>query len=84
MHEQFHWTSPQGVEIVLPRMGKLPAKVLRETRKLDGEDRMWTLLESAASKETLEKIDTLSVDDLNAFGEAWQGDEAGKSSHSST
>jgi hypothetical protein len=84
MTEKFHWTSPSGVEIILPRMGKLPAKLLRDTRKLEAEDRMWTLLEEAATKEVLAKIDTLAVDDLNAFAEAWQGDEAGKSSPSST
>lgn len=78
----FEWTSPGGVTIRLPRMGKLSARLLRETRKLGEEDRMWTLIEAAATPETLALIDSLPTDDLNLFGDEW-GKTVGESGRSS-
>lgn len=82
---RFHWASPTGVQITLPRMGKLPSKLLRETRKLDAEDRMWTLLEAVADQATMDLIDTLPAEDLNVLGEKWGATSTlGESGGSST
>lgn len=83
--EQFHWTSPDGVEIVLPRLNRLKAGLLRKVRNLNDVDAMFTILESVADKKTLEKVDELELVDLDALNKAWQEDVTpGESSGSST
>lgn len=70
--EKFHWTSPAGVEIVLPHMKGIKAGVLRRHRKEEPVDFIFSLLEETSDTETLAKLDELSFDDLNALTEKWQ------------
>lgn len=70
--EQFHWTSPAGVEIVLPRMDKIKAGTIRRHRKEEGVDFIFSVLEETSDESTLAKVDELETTDLNALVEAWQ------------
>jgi hypothetical protein len=81
--EQFHWTSTSGVEIVLPRLGKIKASLLRKHRTKVGDDYVFSMLEDLADDETLAKIDDLDADELNELAEKWT-DTMGGSSRSST
>lgn len=84
--ERFHWTSPDGAEIVLPHMSKIKAGVLRRHRKSEPVDFIFSLLEETADDETLAKVDNLEVTELNDLAEKWQnaGASLGESSGSST
>lgn len=84
--EKFHWTSPSGVEIVLPHMDKLPGGVIRKNRKLDPMDLMFTLLEAVADDNMLAKVDALSLGEQTSLFENWQEGtvSVGESSSSST
>jgi hypothetical protein len=83
--EKFHYPTPDGGEIVLPYMDKLPGSAIRKNRKLDPMDFMYTLVEIVADEAALEKLDSLSLGEQNKFFEAWQGATApvGESSRSS-
>lgn len=83
MMEQFHWTSPAGVEIVLPRIGKLKASLLRKHRTRQGDDYIFSILEDLGDEDLLAKIDDLDVDEMNDFSEKWSA-TVGESSRSST
>ena len=83
--EKFHWTSPSGTQITLPRMDQVSAGILRRHRKENEIDFMFSLLEETSDTETLAKLDALSFADLNALSEKWQGTiSVGESSGSST
>ena len=86
MMEQFRWTSPAGVEIVLPHMNKIKAGILRRHRKSDPVDFIFSVLEEVSDEAMIAKVDELDmgeIDDL--FGE-WQkaGASVGESSRSSS
>lgn len=79
--EKFHWTSPSGVEIVLPHMGKIKAGIIRRHRKEEPVDFIFSVLEETADTETLAKVDDLDQTDLNTLVEKWQaGASLGESS----
>lgn len=85
MLEKFHWTSPAGVEIVLPHMKSIKAGILRRHRKEEPTDFIFSVLEEIADDATLEKVDDLSSGDLNTLVEKWQaevspGESGGSSS----
>lgn len=85
--EKFHFKSKEGVEIVLPRFGNLPAGLFRKVRKLEPADQMFTLLEELLSEEELAVYDELTQEDANRLAADWQsesGAPVGKSSGSST
>ena len=85
MTERFHWTSPDGVEIVLPRMDKIKAGIIRRNRTKEPVDFIFTVLEEVGDDATLAKVDDLESGDLNALFEAWQAEVApGESGRSST
>lgn len=85
MQEQFHWTSSDGVEIVLPRMSKIKAGIIRRHRKEEPGDFIFSVLEEIADTEMLAKVDDLDTADLNMLVEKWQAEVApGESSGSST
>lgn len=77
MFEQFHFTTSGGVEIVVPRMGSIKGKRLRETRKMNHEDRSWELLWEIASDEAKDAIDNMSSDDVVKMLNKW-GDTLGE------
>ena len=85
MTEKFHWTSPDGVEITLPRLDQIKAGVLRRNRTKDPVDMLFSILEDVGDDETLAKVDDLSMPALNALMEKWQAEVSlGESSGSST
>ena len=86
MPEQFHWTSPSGVEVSLPSLKTLPSGVLRRHRKLEPLDFVFSVLEDAADEAMIEQVDRLTMPEVNDLFDAWQGDAApvGESSGSST
>lgn len=85
MTEKFHWTSPDGVEITLPRLDQIKAGVLRRNRTKDPVDMLFSILEDVGDDETLAKVDDLSMPALNSLMEKWQAEVSlGESSGSST
>lgn len=85
MTEQFHWTSPDGIEITLPHVSKIKAGVLRKSRKLNELDFVFTVIEAVADEANLAKIDELGADEINdLFGEWQQAATLGESSGSSS
>lgn len=83
--EKFHWTSPAGVEIVLPHMNKIKAGIVRRHRKSEPVDFIFSVLEEVADKDMLEKADELDTSEINDLFEAWQkaGASVGESAGSS-
>jgi len=86
MNEKFHWTSPAGVEIVLPHMNKIKAGIIRKYRKSDSVDFIFSVLEDVSDDEMLARADDLDATEINDMFEAWQkaGAAVGESSGSST
>lgn len=86
MNEKFHWTSPSGVEIVLPHMNKIKAGIVRRYRRSDPVDFIFSVLEEVADEVMLAKADDLDADEINSLFEAWQkaGASVGESAGSST
>lgn len=86
MNEQFHWTSPGGIEIVLPHMNKIKAGIIRRHRKSEPVDFIFSVLEEVSNDEMLARADDLEADDINSLFEAWQkaGANVGESAGSST
>lgn len=85
MLEKFHWTSPAGAEITLPRMDQIKAGILRRHRKEEPTDFIFSVLEEISDTETLEKVDDLESRDLNTLVEKWQAEVTpGESSRSSS
>lgn len=83
--EKFHWTSPTGVEIVLPHLSKIKGGLLRKYRKLDEMDMVFSIIEDVVDDETLVKLDDLDQEELQNFMKDWQaGASVGESSGSST
>lgn len=82
--EKFHWTSPNGVEIVLPHLSKIKSGLLRRFRKLEEIDMVFSIIEEIADPETLAAIDDLEQGELEKFMADWQaGAKVGESSRSS-
>ena len=83
--EKFHWTSPSGVEIVLPHMNKIKAGIVRRHRKSEPVDFIFSVLEEVADEDMLAAADELEADEINDLFEKWQeaaasvGDSAGSS-----
>lgn len=85
MTERFHWQSPDGVEIALPRLDQIKAGVLRRNRTKDPVDMLFSILEDVGDDETLAKVDDLSMPALNELMEKWQAEvSVGESGRSST
>lgn len=85
MLEKFHWTSPGGTEVVLPRSDQIKAGVLRKVRHLDEIDAMFAIFEAVVDEDMLACIDDLTLEELNLMAEAWQsGAPLGESAGSST
>lgn len=83
--EKFHWTSPGGVEIVLPHMRNIPAGILRKNRNSDELNIMFAVIEDQSDEAMLEKVDSLTLGDLETLVEAWTSEVSpGESLRSST
>lgn len=83
--EKFHWTSPSGVEIVLPHMNKIKAGILRRHRKSDPVDFIFSVLEDVSDEEMIGRVDELDMGDIDDLFSEWQraGVPVGESSRSS-
>lgn len=85
MLEKFHYKTPAGDEIVLPRMGNVPAGVLRRHRREEPVDFVFSLVEEVCDDATLDLLDALPMAQINDLFEKWQETgELGESSGSST
>lgn len=84
--EQFHWTSLNGVEIVLPHVKQIKSGLLRKYRKLNEVDMMFSILEEVIDEDMLERLDDLEQGELDDLFGKWQKASVavGKSSGSST
>lgn len=84
--EKFHWTSPAGVEIILPHMNKIKSGIVRRHRKADSVDFIFSVLEEVADEDMLAKADDLETEEINDLFKAWQeaGASVGESVSSST
>lgn len=80
MLDKFHWTSPEGAEIVLPHMKHIKAGILRRHRKEEPTDFIFSVLEETADEDMLAKVDDLDSASLNDLVEKWQeGSSLGES-----
>lgn len=85
--EKFHYTLPDGHELVLPRFENVPMGHIRKTRKLDKTDQVFTLLELLVEESDLEHLDSLDRGGFQSFMEAWRDEsdiDMGESSASSS
>ncbi len=84
--EKFHWTSADGVEIVLPHMNKIKAGIIRRHRKEEPIDFIFSVLEETSDEKNLALVDQLGSDEVNRLFGAWQeaGASVGESAGSST
>lgn len=71
--EKFHYKTSHG-DIVIPRFKNLPGKLMRTTRKLDTEDRAYTLFEAIMSEEQLAILDEMTQEEQGELSVAWQKD----------
>ena len=71
--EKFHYKTSHG-EIVLPRFKNLPGGLMRTSRKLDPEDRAYTLIEGAASEKVLDIFDKLTQGEQAEMMQEWQAE----------
>jgi hypothetical protein len=70
--EKFHYTLPDGHELVLPKFENVPMGHIRKIRKLDETDQVFTLLESLLDEDELEHVDTLDRPAFQKLMEAWR------------
>lgn len=67
------FTAASGDTITLPWLDKvLNAGFLRRNRNKSEDEQMWTLLETFADEDELEKIDKLSMAELADLFTGWQ------------
>lgn len=73
--ERFHHTVGK-TKITLPKFDQVFTTFgqVREFRRLDAGEQMFTLIERAADDANLKKIDTLSIDQVKDLLVAWQRD----------
>lgn len=69
--EKFHYETPDG-EIVLPRMGNVPAGILRRHRREEPVDFVFSLVEEVCDAKTLALLDSLPTSQFNDLFEKWQ------------
>lgn len=72
--EKFHYASKStGKKITLPWINDhFTAGWLRKNRKLTAEEQGWEMLEAAANKDSLDKIDALPIAEFQELMTAWQ------------
>lgn len=78
----YTWTAPDGGEVVLQPLDRLPAGVFRKARSGDELEQTFSLIEAATDEAGLAVVDRLPVRDLNQLFEAWSaaaGVDAGES-----
>jgi len=68
----FTYTMPDGKTVTVPSLAKMNAGIMRRTRRLDEEDRVWTILEFVCDADTIAAIDDLDAEQFEAFMAAWQ------------
>lgn len=86
MMEKFHYTLPDGHEIVLPKLENVPLGVVRKTRRLTQTDQVFTMLEELLPEAELEHVDLLDRAQFEQMFTAWKDAstvELGESSASS-
>jgi hypothetical protein len=69
----YTWTSSAGEAITVPDPAALSAGFLRANRKLSDIDLIFTVFEELLEEDELEKLDRLSVAEVNRLFAEWQG-----------
>lgn len=83
--EKFHYSTPDGGEIVLPHVSKIKSGLIRKYRKLEEMDMIYSIIEDLVDDDTLAKLDELEQGQLEDFMTKWQaGASVGESAGSST
>lgn len=84
--EQFHYRTEAGDDLVLPKIGNVPAGVWRKLRGVTSSlDITFGLLEGCCDAKQLEAVDRMTLDEVNTMFGEWQGmTSPGESSGSST
>lgn len=77
--EKFHYTTPSGVKIVMPKFGQIPMGIMRKLRREDEANQMFGLLETLSetgrmAEDVLPALDELGQIDFADFMQAWQKD----------
>ena len=82
----FTWTSPDGITVTVPRLGRIEAGVYEDMpTEVTELDQIMYLVRSTCDESTHQAVRKLPRDDLSAFSAAWQLDDVrlGESSSSS-
>lgn len=69
--ERFHYDH-NGHTIELPHLKNLATGVLRKVRKMDHLDAAFTIFESIADPESLDGIDSMTLEEFLDFQKAWE------------
>lgn len=73
-NEKFHFTTPAGKKIAVPKFKHLPVGVVRRSRNLAPAEQIFAAIEAVCDDKTLTLIDAMTAEDLNGFVKAWQSD----------
>lgn len=72
--EKFHYKTPEGKDIALPRFKHVPAGVIRKTRNSSAADQIFSAIEAVSDDKTLALVDALTSEGLNDLVKEWQSD----------
>lgn len=72
--EKFHYATPEGVKIVLPKFATLPFGVMRKVRKEGEAESMFAIVEALADTKTLEQLDSMNMLAIRDLFDAWMKD----------
>lgn len=72
--EKFHYKTPAGDEIIIPKFKHLSAGLIRSVRRSSAEDQIFTALEDVADEDTLAFVDAMTQEQMNDFVLAWRED----------
>lgn len=72
---KFTYRTKAGESITLPALTEIPSGLLRKHRKLPEVDFMFSVLEDSMDADELEKLDEVSVAEVQEIFQAWQADE---------
>lgn len=69
--EHFTWTAPDGSEVLLTSMDRIPTGVFRQARGLDEMAMIFALIEASTDEAGLEVIDRLPIGDIEELFRGW-------------
>ncbi|MDO8308562.1 MAG: hypothetical protein Q7V58_09455 [Actinomycetota bacterium] len=72
--EKFHYTTPAGVKVILPKFASLPFGVMRKVRKEGEAESMFAIIEELADPKALEQLDKMNMIEIRDLFAAWMED----------